>query len=342
MVEIMDILNYKVQKKFLRVKGVHGMKKLISILIVLFFILSFSMIFAQEKGENIKAGPQVLIDFSNLENTDIDFSKYPGGMAEGITELKVGLAIENWGIKLASSSAAPENRILSFCKAVESKKMEGNVLGVRIHFPTAPFNSWAKIVPPFEIPFYEDAEGDEEGEGTKFVNKGVLRNVGTIKSVSVRVAGRNFPHGLSITLNDEQDVKKEMFLGYLDYDGWKTLLWENPNYIKDVKQRDLRKSPLYPETMPSIKLDSFMVHRHGSQIGGDFVTYVKDVQIVYDLAVLEVERDINDEAVWGILKARKDRKRATEIRRLGILQLLRMQEKIKMQHAITGEEEAAQ
>ncbi len=314
--------------------------KISIILFVILFTLAGFGIYAQENqqaNKEVKGGPQVLIDFSNLENTEIDFSKFPGGMAEGFKEIKVGLDIENWAVKLAPSSASPLNRVLSFCKPVQSKKMNGEVLGARIHFPTAPFNSWAKIVPPFEIPFYEDAEGDKEGEGTKFLHKGVLRNVGTIKSISVRVVGRNFPHGLSISLKDEKDNVREMFLGYLDFDGWRTLTWNNPNYISDVKQRDLRKIPLYPETMPSIKFYDFTVYRSGSQIGGDFVVYIKDVQMVYDLAILEIERDINDEAVWGILKQRRDAKRAAEIRRLGILQLLRMQEKIKMQHAITGE-----
>lgn len=312
------------------------MKKLLILAISLIVLAGVTTVFAQE--EEIAGGPQVLIDFSNLENTDMDFTKFPGAMAEGITDLTVDMSIAEWKVQLAPSSAFARNRIFSYCKGVESVKMEGEVMGVRVHFPTAPFNSWAKIIPPFEIPFYEDAEGDEEGAGSKYVNKGVLRNVGTIKSVSVRVTGRNFPHGFSITLKDEMDKVDDLFLGYLDFDGWKTLTWNNPNYITDVKQRDLRKTPLYPETMPSIKFSSFTIFRQANQIGGDFVTYLKDVQMVYDLAILELERDINDEAAWGILQSRRDAKRAAEIRRLGILQLLRKQEKAKMQHAVTGSE----
>ncbi len=308
------------------------MKRSVCILFCLLFAVTAFSVFAQE--EDVNGGPQVLIDFANLEGTEVDFSKYPGAMAEGLEELKVDMRLENWAVKLAPSSASPMNRVLSFAQPVYSEKMEGDVLGVRIHFPTAPFNGWAKIQPPFEIPFYEDAEGDEEGEGTQFLNKGVLRNVGTIKSISMRVTGRNFPHGMSLTLKDEQDSAREMFLGYLDFSGWRTLTWENPNYITDVKQRDLRKKPLYPETMPSIKFDSFTIYRQGSQIGGDFVTYLKDVVMVYDLAVLEAERDIDDEDAWGILQARRDVKRAAEIRRLGILQVLRRQEQLKMQHAV--------
>jgi hypothetical protein len=312
------------------------MKRILLVSIALLFIFSTSAIFVQ--AQEVESGPKVLIDFQNLEDTEIDFSKFPGGIAEGITELKVDLSIENWAVRLAPSSASAENRILSKCKPVSSRKMNGDVLGVRVHFPTAPFNSWAKIAPPFNIPLYEDAEG-EEGEGTKFLNKGVLRNVGTIKTINVRVTGRNFPHGLSITLKDDHDQKQEVFLGNLDFEGWRPLVWENPNYIDDVKQRDLRKTPLYPESMPSVKFDSFTVYRHGSNIGGDFVTYFRDVQLVYDLAVIEVERDINDEAAWKILQKRRDTKRAAEIRRLGILQVLRSKELVKMQHAVVAESE---
>jgi hypothetical protein len=310
------------------------MKRLLIITVSLLFIFSMSAIFTQ--AQDVAGGPEVLIDFQNLADTEIDFSKYPGGIAEGISELKVDLSIPNWSVKLAPSSASPENRVLSKCQPVPSKVMNGDVMGVRVHFPTAPFNSWARVVPPFEIPIYEDAPG-EQGEGTKFVNKGVLRNVGTIKSVTVRVTGRNFPHGLTIALKDDRDNYQEMFLGNLDFEGWRPLVWNNPNYIDDVKQRDLRKTPLYPESMPSEKFDSFIIYRHGSQIGGDFVTYFKDVQMVYDLAVLEVERDINDEAAWQILQKRRDAKRAAEIRRLGILQVLRSKEMVKMQHAIVSE-----
>jgi hypothetical protein len=308
------------------------MKRPLFIFACLLFLIGITALYAQE--QEIKGGPQVLIDFSNLKGTEVDFSKYPGAAAEGVKEILVDLSIPNWGVELASSSASPENKLLSFTKPVQSRKMQGEVLGARIHFPTAPFNSWAKIVPPFDIPFYEDAEGDEPGAGTKFINKGVLRNVGTIKYITARITGRMFPHGLTLTLKDEQENAREMFLGYLDFDGWRTMRWDNPNYISDVKMRDLRRTPLYPESMPSIKFDSFTVYRHASQIGGDFVIYIKDVQMVYDLAVIEYDRDINDEAIWRILQTRRDAKRAAEMRRLGILQLLRKQEALKMQHAV--------
>jgi len=60
--------------------------------------------------------------------------------------------------------------------------------------------------------------------------------------------------------------------------------------------------------------------------------------MVYDLAILDTERDIDDEAAWGIISDRRAAKQSAEVRRLGLLQLLRWQEQVKMQHAVTESE----
>ena len=65
-------------------------------------------------------------------------------------------------------------------------------------------------------------------------------------------------------------------------------------------------------------------------MGGDLVTYVKDIKITYDKAILDTQRDINDEAVWGILQARNETRRLAELKRLGNVQVLRYLEKQKM------------
>ena len=64
--------------------------------------------------------------------------------------------------------------------------------------------------------------------------------------------------------------------------------------------------------------------------GGDFITYLKDVQMKYDEAVLDVQSDIDDEAVWGILEERERERREAEFRRLGNLQVLRYLEQQRM------------
>ena len=151
-----------------------------------------------------------------------------------------------------------------------------------------------------------------------------------MKSLSITVYGSNFSNGLGIVLSDQDGKEQTIFMDYLQFDGWRTLTWNNPNYIGDVRNRELRKYPLYPKGMPYLKLNGIILFRDAAQEGGDFVTYVKDIKVTYDKAIMSVDRDINDEAIWGILQARNESKRLAELKRLGNIQVLRFLEKAKM------------
>jgi len=214
------------------------------------------------------------------------------------------------------------------------------ILGVRIHFPTEPFNSWAIIEPPFDIPAYADKDSlqngklvvadADKGKGEKFNGYGVVKNVGVLKSLSITVYGSNFPNGLGVVLEDQDGNQQTVFMDYLEFDGWRTLTWNNPNYVSDVRNRELRKFPLYPKGEPFLKLIGIIVYRDAAQEGGDFVTYIKDMKVTYDKAILDTTRDINDESIWGILQQRAEARRLAELKRLGNVQVLRFIEQQKM------------
>jgi len=251
------------------------------------------------------------------------------------------LAIQNWEVLLASSSRFVDNVSLSFTKPAASRE-HGTVMGVRVRFPIEPFNSWALIKPPFDIPAYENSTVSEdgtispmEGDGitsmrSRFESQeegaaafGVIKNVGVIREVQVRVYGLNFPHGLSAILVDGLGNERTIFMGYLNFDGWGELVWRNPQYMQEVRNRDLRIVPLYPFNTPFIKFAGFLIQRDAANIGGDFVTYFRDVQIIYDRAVLDADRDINDEAVWSIIQTREEARKTWEMARFGQNQVLR-------------------
>jgi hypothetical protein len=331
----------------------------------------------------VSADEAVLIDFSLLkadivadpvqkdkflENraTMVDFSGTAGASytEEQKKQMRTSLAIQNWDVVLASSSRSNINQSLSMTKEAvvssDAKQYAGqSVLGIRIHFPTAEFNSWAKVVPPFTIPAFEKKVNvDDQGniteaqasqssdpvnarmtrfEGTYDPNTkiktafGVVKNVGVIKSVAVNVKGLNFPHGISAILLDADGNEQIVFLGYLNFDGWKTLRWDNPAYIQDVRNRELRVYPLYPKTTPMIKFNGFLITRDAAHEGGDFVCYVKDVRILYDKAVLDPVTDIDDEAIWGIVEKKETERKEIESRRFGSQQVLRFIEKQKQE-----------
>ncbi len=306
------------------------------------------------------AQDSVLIDFSELtadwptddpvenERTLVDFGDLAGA---AFTEderrmMKSSLAIENWEVDLSSSSRTMRRMIDSQVR--EATVREGatqfeneGVMGIRVSFPTENFNAWALIRPPFEIPAFADIDeldaaddlvvpDDEVGRGRKFEGIGVVKNVGTLRTVSMNVYGLNYPYRISLIIQDENHETKEIMMGNLEFDGWNELTWENPNYIQDVRNRELRQQPLYPRMAPMRKLVGIRIYRDGMQEGGDFISYLKDINVTYDLATIDVERDIDDEAVWGILQEREEERRQAEMRRLGNIQILRFLEQRRM------------
>jgi len=331
------------------------MKKLLILVVIM--LLAVPM-FAEEG---------VLVDFSMLtadvaidsetpnqnRQTLMNYGQVAGGSftPQQKALMKTSLAIENWEVTLNASARTVANMSLSFTKEADSKEFT-KVMGVRIVFPVEAWNSSATIKPPFEIPAYEVSTVSEDGEiqatgnsatsRSRFESQetdtpafGVIKNVGVIREVAVRAYGLNFPHGLYLTLIDGTGTEREIFMGHLRYDGWGELRWRNPAYLTEIRNRDLRIVPLYPFNTPFIKFGGFRVERNPSavgDIGGDFVTYFKDVSMIYDLAVLNVDRDIDDEATWHIIQDREEARKVWEMERFGQNQVLRYLESARQAH----------
>ena len=284
-------------------------------------------------GDRPNENQRTLMDFSHVAGPS--FADRYGDV------MKTSLAIRNWEVILASSSRTVTNMSNSFTREAASRQ-HGTVMGVRVHFPVEPFNSWAMIRPPFDIPAYEISEvGADgaitpmEGDGITSIRSrfeqqegdeaayGVVKNVGVIREIKVRVYGLNFPHGLSTILIDNFGNERTYFMGYLNFDEWGELIWRNPAYLTEARNREIRLMPLYPYSTPFIKFGGFLIQRDASRPGGDFVTYFRDVSLIYDLAVLDTDRDIDDEAIWNIIQTREEARKVWEMERFGQNQVLR-------------------
>jgi hypothetical protein len=348
-------------------------KQTMVIVLALILVGTFTLVYADEAvlmdfsliKADIKADPINQGKFLENRASMMDFSGTAGASYtdEQKKQMQTSLAIRNWDILLASSSRSNLNQSLS--QTAEATVLAGakqyagqTVMGFRIHFPVAEFNSWAKIAPPFEIPaFAPKATIDDNGVITESKDKGtdpananltrfegsydantkittaygVVKNVGVIKSIAVTVKGLNFPHGLSVVLKDADGNDQTIFLGYLNFDGWKTIQWDNPAYVQDVRNRELRVYPLYPKSTPMVKFDGFVITRDAAHEGGDFVGYVKDVRMLYDKAVLDSSKDIDDESVWNIVGKKEAERQNIESKRFGSQQVLRYLEKMKQE-----------
>lgn len=288
------------------------------------------------------AEESTIIDFTLLtgdsedgqnSRTTMDYSVAAGATFtdEQKALMKTSLALPNWEVEFNSSAQNTDTLAASVVRAAPvradaSVPFAGSeVMGVRIVFPPAAVNANAKIVPPFAIPAYQPLEGAEGNvnstNSTTFEGGyGVVKNVGVVKSLSVTTMGMNRPEALYVLLSDVDGVQRRYFMGYLNFDGWRELTWNNPDYISDIRAREIRVYPIYPRGLPFVKFDGFQIVRDATQGGNswnDFIGYFKDVRIIYDKAVLESDRDIADEDLWGIITTKETAKQEAEMQRFG-------------------------
>jgi hypothetical protein len=298
------------------------------------------------------------VEFPQNKRTVMDYGIAAGASFDQEQKdlMKTSLYLGEWEVELNSSARNVTSLAQSQVVAApvrDSAKVPfagKKVMGVHVVFPSIAANANAKIVPPFNIPAYEplstandngdrQAPTDEEKASGRTLFEadsedtpayGVVKNVGTIKSIAVTTMGMNFPHGLYVLLSDTDNVTRRYFMGYLGFDGWKTLTWNNPDYISEVRTREIRVYPIYPRGLPFVKFAGFQITRDAAHIGDDFVGYFKDVKIIYDKAELTTERDIADEDLWGIVTRREAARQAFEMSRFGNKQVNRYIEKSKM------------
>ncbi|WP_300369736.1 flagellar filament outer layer protein FlaA [Brachyspira sp.] len=255
-----------------------------------------------------------LIDFALTGNAD-NLQAGEGDTNE-LVPVAENLYNDNWVVWLNESARLTENRRNSYVTNVDSKGNNGaweagKVLGIRVHFPLAAWNSYALVKPVYELEMYGGADGTKYTEG-----KGVIHNIGEIKSISSWVYGRNYLVSYFVNLQNEFGELKSYPMGNIYFNGWRQVKWENREYLPNVRDRVLVREPLYPRMIPSVKLDSLGFYRTKDTHGGDFITYVKDVTIEYDVVVVDPEGDIDDEGTWQILKTENDRKQAIESARI--------------------------
>jgi len=263
--------------------------------------------------------------------------------------MRTSLALPNWEVVLNSSAQNVNSLALSQVKVAPVKDSANvpfagqNIMGVRVEFPTWAANANAKIVPAFEIPAYEplstadengvrqDPSDEEKASGKTLFEDGygVVKNVGTIKALSVTTMGMNFPHKLYVLLKDTDGIERRYLMGNLGFDGWKELIWNNPSYISEIRTREIRVYPIYPRGLPFVKFTGFQVTRDALHDGDTFIGYFKDVKVIYDKAVLTTDRDIADEDLWGIINEKETKKQAAEMERFGEKQVNRFLEQEK-------------
>jgi hypothetical protein len=199
----------------------------------------------------------------------IDFEKFTPAEITG-----------QWAIRLSPFSDNSENRNRSEWQIVDVNTSAlpagfgfARCLGLCMDIKDSTFEDYASFLPLTPLPELTTPEG-----------RGVVRNVGLIRSVSVTVRGGNAGHGLELRLKDQFGRMMTVRFGTLDFVGWRKLTWQNPRYNDVRRDRALTKPPPPPLTPLTLTLDSIVVYKAYFENTGRFVGYIKDVRIEFDPA----------------------------------------------------------
>jgi hypothetical protein len=115
---------------------------------------------------------------------------------------------------------------------------------------------------------------------------------GITKTVSVWVAGRNFNHDLILLIQDYFGRNYEIYMGRLNFQGWKKLTVAIPPQSTDGISGVVQRSYHYNNQM-GIKIMGFRIDCDPMEAYGNYYIYFDDLRAVTDLFT-ENNRDPDD------------------------------------------------
>jgi hypothetical protein len=115
---------------------------------------------------------------------------------------------------------------------------------------------------------------------------------GITKTISVWVVGRNYNHTLKILIQDFFGREYELYLGKLNFQGWKKLTVAIPPQAPDGRNGIVQRDYHYNSQM-GIKVTGFKIECDPMESYGSYYLYLDDLRAVTDLFA-EENRDPDD------------------------------------------------
>jgi hypothetical protein len=115
---------------------------------------------------------------------------------------------------------------------------------------------------------------------------------GITKTISMWIAGRNFNHEIKILIQDFFGRDYEIYMGKLNFQGWKKLTVAIPPQAEDGISGVVQRNYHYNNQM-GIKITGFRIDCDPMEAYGSYYFYVDDLRAVTDLFA-EDNRDADD------------------------------------------------
>ena len=115
---------------------------------------------------------------------------------------------------------------------------------------------------------------------------------GVTKTVSVWVVGRNFEHNLKLLIQDFYGRNYEIYMGKLNFQGWKKMTVAIPPQSPDGVNGVIQRSYHYNNQM-GIRITGFRIECDPMEAYGNYYIYFDDLRAITDLFA-ENDRDEDD------------------------------------------------
>lgn len=115
---------------------------------------------------------------------------------------------------------------------------------------------------------------------------------GITKTISVWVAGRNYEHTLYVIVQDFYGRNFELYMGKLNFQGWKKMTATVPPQPYDAKNGIVQQNYHYA-TVGGIRVIGFKIATEAMDSYGSYYVYLDDLRAVTDLYA-ENSRDPDD------------------------------------------------
>ena len=237
------------------------MKKLV---ILVCCILSFGLVVAQQNGSSSLADPDPTMIGADsarqsLREVSVDLFEREG----------------SWNAKISPDYGVISARLFEGSPAgkeplddVDNQQIsDDRVLGVKVEFFRRGINSF----------FITSARP--------------IAIEGTTKTVSVWVVGRNQSHNLTLLVQDYFGNNFELYMGQLNFSGWKKLTVAIPPSPDGT--RGIVQTSAYHGDRPGLRILGFRVDCNPELARGSYYLYLDDLRAVTDLYAME-NRDEDD------------------------------------------------
>jgi hypothetical protein len=238
------------------------MKRLTVIVLCLF---AAGLVFAQQRNEVGSPNPEMLgIDSAQqqLKEVSVDKFEHDGFWRSTMSADEGYTTTRLFAGSPASKEPVPEEEGMEI--------PDKYVLGSRIDFLRRGYNSFT-IYPIRPVPIE-----------------------GITKTVSMWIAGRNFNHEIKILIQDFFGRYYEIYMGKLNFQGWKKLTVAIPPQAEDGVNGVVQRNYHYNNQM-GIKIIGFRIDCDPMEAYGSYYIYFDDLRAVTDLFA-ENNRDADDMA----------------------------------------------